>query len=80
MTNSTKLTMALALIVATFSVAAGSTNLNSPAGAATLPFAGTHGIEKPVRATKGNRLDIRPNIREIAGVTIVLRDIDQVIR
>ena len=51
-----------------------------PANAAALPFAVTPGIETPVRATKSDRLNVRPEIRKIAGVTVVLRDFDSIIR
>ena len=80
MKNSTKFAVTLALILASVMVVAGGTDYSSPADAAALPFAGMPGIEKPVRATKGDRLDIRPKIREIAGVTMVLRDFDQIVR
>jgi len=72
--------MALGLIVATILVAAGTMNDNSRAGAAALPFAVTPGTESPVRATKGDRIDLGPQIRTIAGVTMVLRDFDRAVR
>jgi hypothetical protein len=80
MTNSTKFAVPLALIVATIMAVASGTNYNSPADAAALPFAAMPGNEAPVRATKGDRLDAGPEIRMIAGVTVVLRDFDQVVR
>ena len=80
MRNSTKIAVALALIVSTIMVAAASIDYNSNANAAALPFAGTHGSETPVRATKGDRLDARPDVRRIAGVTVVLRDFNRVVR
>ena len=80
MRNSTKIAVALALIASTIMIAAASIDYNSPADAAALPFAGTPGIETPVRATKGDRFDARPEIRRIAGVTVVLRDFGRVVR
>ena len=61
-------------------IAAAGIDYNSPANAAALPFAVTPGIETPVRATKGDRLDGRPEIRRIAGVSVVLRDFGQIVR
>jgi len=83
MTNSTKLVMALALILAAIMVAVGDVNDTSRADAAALPSVGptfTPSNETPVRATKGDRLDSRPKIREIAGVTLVLRDFSRTVR
>jgi hypothetical protein len=45
-----------------------------------MPFSAKPGSETPVRATKGDRLHVRPEIRVIAGVTVVLRDFDRTIR
>ena len=80
MKNSTKFALALALILASLMVAAAGFNYNSPADAAALPFAGTPGGEKSVRATKGDRLNTDSKIRRIAGVTVVLREFGRVIR
>ncbi len=84
MRNSTKFAVALSLVLAAIMVVAGSINYNSPADAAALPFGAKPGNETPVRATKGDRLDvhpeIRPQIRKIAGVTVVLRDIGRFVR
>jgi hypothetical protein len=80
MTRSTTYAIAVALILAAIMIAAASVNYNSPAEAAALPFAVTPGNEIPVRATKGDRLDGRPDIRRIAGVTVVLRDFGRAIR
>jgi len=80
MKSSTKFALALALILASLMVAAAGINYNSPADAAALPFAGTPGSEKSVRATKDDRLNTDSEIRKIAGVTVVLRDFGRVIR
>ncbi len=84
MRNSTKLAVTLALVLAVMMVVAGGINYNSPADAAAVPFGAKSGNETPVRATKGDRLDvrpeIRPEIRQIAGVTVVLRDISRIVR
>ena len=80
MRNSTKLAVALALILATMMIVAAGTNYNSPADAAALPFTDKRGNETPVRATKDDRLDSGHKIREIAGVTMVLRDFGQIVR
>jgi len=80
MRNSTKRVMALALILAAIMGTAGGVNRNFSADVAALPFAATPGSEKPVRATKGDRLDVHPDIRKIAGVTLVLRDLDTNVR
>jgi len=80
MTKSTTYAVALALIASTIMVVAASIDYNSNANAAALPFAGTPGSETPVRATKSDRLDARPEIRRIAGVTVVLRDFGRVVR
>lgn len=80
MRKSTTYTLALALIIDAIMIAAASINTNSPADAAALPFAFSPGSETPVRASKGDRLDGRPEIRMIAGVSVVLRDFDRVVR
>jgi hypothetical protein len=80
MRKSTTYALALALILDTIMIVAASININSPADAAALPFAVTPGIETPVRATKSDRLDGRPEIRRIAGVSVVLRDFGQTVR
>ncbi len=80
MTRTTTYAIASALIISTIMTAAASININSPADAATLPIATPPGTERPVRSTKGDRLDAGPEIRWIAGVTVVLRDFDHVIR
>ena len=80
MRYSTKLAAALALILAAVTVATDGVNEEPPTDAAALPFATTPGNESPVRATKGDRLDAHPDIRKIAGVTFVLRDIGAIVR
>ena len=80
MTKTMKFAVALAPVMITVTIATAGINNNSPADTAALPFAITPGNETPVRATKGDRLHVRPEIRKIAGVTIVLRDFDSVIR
>ncbi len=80
MTKSTTYAIAMALILDAIMIAAAGIDYNSPASAAALPFAVTPGIETPVRATKGDRLDGRPEIRRIAGVSVVLRDFGQIVR
>ena len=80
MRNSTKIAAALALILTAIMVAAGGIDDESPAETAASPFAVTPDNETPVRATKGDRLDASPDIREIAGVTLVLRNIDPTVR
>ena len=80
MTNLTKFALALALILAAIVAVAGSNKNNFPADAAALPFSAKPGNETPVRATKGDRLQVRSEIRKIAGVTVVLRDFDRTIR
>ena len=81
MTNSTNFAVALALILATImTVAAGGNKYHSPADAGALPFPAKPGNETPFLATKGDRLHVRPDIREIAGATVVLRDFDQIVR
>jgi len=80
MTRSTTYAVALALIADTIMIAAAAINYNSPAAARALPFAAAPGVESPVRATKSDRLNGRPEFRRIAGVTVVLRDFGQVVR
>lgn len=80
MTKSTTYAIALALILDAVMIAAASVNYNSSANAGALPFAATPGIATPVRATKGDRLDGRPEFRRIAGVSVVLRDFSQTVR
>ena len=80
MRDSTKFAVALALVLAAIMAVAGGINPNSPADASALPFDAKPGNETPVRATKGDRLDVRPEIRKIAGVTVVLRDIGRIVR
>ncbi len=80
MWNSPKLVVALAYIVTAIMTAAAGIVYNSPADTAALPFAGSPGRQTPVGATKGDRLDVRPEIRTIAGVTLVLRDFGPIVR
>lgn len=80
MWNSPKLVVALAFIVTAIIIAAAGIDYNSPADTAALPFAGSHGGQTPVRATKGDRLDVSPKIRTIDGVTLVLRDFGPIVR
>ena len=80
MKNSAKYAVALTLILAAIVAVVGGTNQKSPADAAALPFSARPGNETPVRATKGDRLQVRPEIRKIAGVTVVLRDFGRTIR
>ncbi len=77
MTKSTTIAVALALILAALMIVAVGISYKSPANGAALPFAVTPGIETPVHATKSDRLNVRPEIRKIAGVTVVLRDFDR---
>jgi hypothetical protein len=79
MTLSMTFAVALALILATIFAVAGLNKYSSLADAAGLPFSAKLGNETPVRATKGDRLHVRPETRKIAGVTVVLRDFDQII-
>ncbi len=80
MTNSTKFAVALALILAAIMAVAAGNKYKSLADAAALPFSAKPGNETPVRPTKGDRLHVRPDIRRIAGVTIVMRDFGRTIR
>jgi len=80
MTNSTKFAVTLALaLAATAAVASGGLKSSSFTDAA-LPHSAKPGKQAPVRATKGDRLQVNHGVRQIAGVTLVLRDFDQVIR
>ena len=79
MTKTMKFAVALALVMFAVTIATAGNYSNSPADTAALPFAVTPGSETPVRATKGDRL-VSPEIRKIAGVTVVLRDFDRTIR
>ena len=81
MTNSTKYAVALVLVLAAVAaVAIGGIKSKSSADAAALPYSAGSGQETPVRATKSDRLHVRHDVRQIAGVTVVLRDFDRVIR
>ena len=80
MTNPMKFAVALALVLAAVVAVAGDDKYNSSKDAAALPSSAKPGTETPVRATKGDRLHVRSEIRMIAGVTVVLRDFDQIIR
>ena len=80
MTNPTRFAVALALVLAAIVAVAADNKYNAPVGAAALPFSAKPGNETPVRATKGDRLQVRSEIRKIAGVTVVLRDFDRTIR
>ncbi len=81
MTNSTKFAAALALVLAAIMAVAGGIKYNSPADTAALPLSAKPGNETPVlRAPKGDRLHVRPEIRRIAGVTVVMRDLGRIIR
>jgi len=80
MTKSTKFALALALIFAAIMAVAGGNQNYSPADTAALPSSNKPGSETPVRATKGDRLHVRSEIRKIAGVTVVLRKTDWTIR
>lgn len=80
MRNSTKFAVALALIADTIMIAAAGIDHNFRNDPAATPVFGAHGAQTPVRATKGDRLDARPEIRRIAGVTVVLRDFGRAVR
>jgi hypothetical protein len=80
MTKTMTFAVALALVLVAVMIAAAGINFKSSADAAALPLAVTPGIETPVRATKGDRLDARTEFRVIAGVTVVLRDFSRVVR
>ncbi len=81
MTNSTKFAVTLALALAAIAaVAADGLKSSSSPDAAALPYSTKPGKETPVRATKGDRLRVNHEIRQIAGVTVVLRDFDRIVR
>ena len=81
MTNSTKFAVALVVILAAITaVAAGGYKYYTSADSAALPFSAKAAEETPVRATKGDRLQVRHEIRGITGVTVVLRDFGRTIR
>ncbi len=80
MTKTMKIAVALALVLFAVSIVTAGINDNSPADTTALPFAVTPSSETPVRATKGDRLHVRLEIRKIAGVTVVLRDFNLTIR
>ena len=69
MTNSTRFSVVLALLVAAImAMAAHGIKYNFSADIAALPSPAKFGNETPVRATKGDRLDARPKIDKFAGV------------
>jgi len=68
MTNSTNFAVALAVIFAATMVVAVGIKYNSPADTTALRFSAKPGNETPVRATKGDRLQVRPEIEKFAGV------------
>jgi len=76
----TTIAVGLALAMSAIIIAAAGVNDRTYSGAAALPFSAMLGTESSVRATKDDRLNVRPNIRKIAGVTLVLRDIGQIVR
>ncbi len=80
MTKTMKIAVALALVLFAVTIVTAGINANSPADTAALPSSTKPGNETPVRATKGDRLHVRLEIRKIAGVTVVLRDFDRTIR
>ena len=80
MRNSTKFAVALALIADMIMIAPAGIDHNFRDDPAATPGFGAHGAQTPVRATKGDRLDARPEIRRIAGVTVVLRDFGRAVR
>ncbi len=80
MTNTMKFAVALALVLFAVTIVTAGINANSPADTAALPSSTKPGNETPVRATKGDRLHVRLEIRKIAGVTVVLRDFNRTIR
>ena len=80
MTNRAKYAVTLALILVAIVAVAGGFNLNSPADAVASDISAKPGGETPVRATKGDRLRVRSEIRRIEGVTLVMRDFGQTIR
>lgn len=76
----TKFAVALALILAAVMVTAAGLTSGSPADAHTTSLTDKRGSESVLRTAKGDRLDSRPQVRTIAGVTMVLRNFDQTIR
>ena len=80
MTKTTTSILALALVISAVVIATAGVNGRTHSGAATIPLSFMSGNESPVRATNDDRLDIRPGVRKIAGVTLVLRDIGQIVR
>ena len=80
MTKTMTFAVVLGLGLIAVALATAGINYNSPTDAAALPIAVTPGSETPVRATKGDRLSVDTEIRNIAGVTLVMRDSEQVAR
>ena len=68
MTNAMKFAVALALVLFAVTIATAGIEYKFPADAAALPFSAKPGNETPVRATKGGRLHVRPEIPNFAGV------------
>ena len=69
MTNSTRFSVVLALLVAAImAMAAHGIKYNFPADTAALPISAKIGNETPVRATKGDRLQVGPEIPIFEGV------------
>jgi hypothetical protein len=68
------------IFTAIVAVAMGGNKYNSQSDAAALPLSAVPAKETPVRATKGDRLHVRSELRKIAGVTLVLRDFGRAIR
>ena len=79
MTKTTTSLVMLALVISAVVIATAGVNGRTHSGAATIPLSFMSGNESPVRATKQDRLDVRPDIRKIAGVTLVLRDLGQIV-
>jgi len=79
MTKTTTSLVMLALAISAIVIATAGLKGRTHSGAATFPLSFTSGNESPVRATKQDRLDVRPDIRKIAGVTLVLRDLGQIV-
>lgn len=80
MTRTTTYAIALALIADVIMIAAAGMAGPRRADAETVPLFYPSGVETPVRAGKGDRLDARRQIRQIAGVTVVLRDLGATFR
>jgi hypothetical protein len=80
MTKSTTYAVALALIADAIMIAAAGIDHNFRNDPAATPVFGAHGAQTPVRATKGDRLNGRPEFRKIAGVSVVLRDFGRAVR